>query len=98
MSRRPSGTSEFLNLDMSRDTRGLRPRLLGGAIDYARIKLSATATARRILLSKQMAAIEQADHGDYPAPVLTEASDDQFSISSNEAAFRESCRRASSTS
>lgn len=78
-------TSEFLNLDMSRDT-VYALDYSGGPIDYARIKLS-TGNGKEILLSEQMAAIEQADYGDYPAPALTEASDQRFSISSDEAAF-----------
>jgi len=55
-------------------------------IDYARIKLS-TGDGKEILLSEQMAAVESADYGDYPAPVLTESSDDRFSIASDAAAF-----------
>ncbi|WP_437590674.1 hypothetical protein [Sorangium sp. So ce1000] len=78
-------TNEFLSLDMSRDT-VYALDYSGGAIDYTRIKLS-TADGKEILLSEQMAAVEQRDYGDYPAPVLTQASDDRFSISSDEAAF-----------
>jgi hypothetical protein len=78
-------TSEFLSLDMSRET-VYALDYSGGPIDYTRIKLS-TGNGKEILLSEQMAAIEAADYGDYPAPALTEASDDRFSISSDEAAF-----------
>lgn len=78
-------TSEFLRLDMARDT-VYAIDYSGGAIDYARIKLS-TGDGKEILLSEQMAAVERADYGEYPPPGLTEAAGERFSISSNESAF-----------
>ncbi|WP_437600501.1 hypothetical protein [Sorangium sp. So ce590] len=79
----PAG--EFLRLDMN-------PKMVyaldysASPIDYARIKLSAS-DGKEILLAEQMAAVQNADYGDYPPPVLTEASDQRFSISSDAASF-----------
>ncbi|WP_437636205.1 hypothetical protein [Sorangium sp. So ce854] len=79
----PAG--EFLSLDMSRST-VYALDYSAAPIDYSRIKLS-TADGKEILLEQQMAAIENADYGDLPKPNLTGASDQRFSISSDEAAF-----------
>lgn len=79
----PAG--ELLSLDMSRNT-VYALDYSAAAIDYSRIKLS-TADGKEVLLADQMAAIENADYGDLPAPKLTDASDQRFSVSSDEAAF-----------
>ncbi|KYF67527.1 hypothetical protein [Sorangium cellulosum] len=79
----PAG--ELLSLDMSRNT-VYALDYSAAAIDYSRIKLS-TADGKEVLLAEQMAAIENADYGDLPAPKLTDASDQRFSVSSDEAAF-----------
>ncbi|WP_437725273.1 hypothetical protein [Sorangium sp. So ce861] len=79
----PAG--EFLSLDMDQKT-VYALDYATAPIDYARIKLS-TGDGKEILLSEQMAAVESADYGDYPAPVLTKSSDDRFSIASDAAAF-----------
>lgn len=79
----PAG--EFLSLDMNQNT-VYAIDYSAAPIDYARIKLS-TGDGKEILLAEQMAAVESADYGDYPKPVLTETSDDRFSIASDAAAF-----------
>ncbi|XXX77963.1 hypothetical protein WMF30_04215 [Sorangium sp. So ce134] len=79
----PAG--EFLSLDMNPKT-VYALDYSAAPIDYTRIKLS-TADGKEILLAEQMAAVENADYGDYPKPVLTETSDDRFSIASDAAAF-----------
>ncbi|WP_437968428.1 hypothetical protein WMF04_03670 [Sorangium sp. So ce260] len=79
----PAG--EFLSLDMNKKTIYALD-YSAAPIDYARIKLSA-GDGKEVLLAEQMAAVENGDYGDYPAPVLTEASDQRFSISGDAAAF-----------
>jgi hypothetical protein len=76
---------EFLRLDMNPKT-VYALDYSASPIDYARIKLSAS-DGKEILLAEQMAAVQNADYGDYPPPVLTEASDQRFSISSDAASF-----------
>lgn len=79
----PAG--EFLSLEMNQKT-VYALDYSAAPIDYARIKLS-TGDGKEILLAEQMAAVESADYGDYPPPVLTEASDQRFSISGDAASF-----------
>ena len=76
---------EFLSLDLSQST-VYALDYAAAPIDYSRIKLSAP-SGKEVLLEDQMRAIESADYGDYPKPVLTDASDQRFSISSDETAF-----------
>src|SRR5688572_20990732 len=59
---------EFLRLDMDPKT-VYALDYSASPIDYARIKLSVS-DGKEILLAEQMAAVQNADYGDYPPPVL----------------------------
>jgi len=57
-----------------------------GAIDYTRVKLLLGSNSSA-MLDAEMAALETADYGSNPKPILTQASDKRFSVSSEPADF-----------
>ncbi|MGK4007600.1 hypothetical protein WMF31_33575 [Sorangium sp. So ce1036] len=76
---------QFLSLDLSENT-VFAIDYSKAPVDYSRIKLS-TREGKEVLLETQMAAVENGDYGDYPAPVFREASDQRFRIASDPAYF-----------
>ncbi len=57
-----------------------------GPIDYSRIKLS-YGQGKEIQLEAQMAAVEQGDYGEYPAPELRNVKEKRFRIASDPSYF-----------